>query len=70
MNENMLRNLIEMQERPGGITRDAFHEIFPDNKETWNDLAELVDAGFAIPRYSDSMLQEIMMTQDALNFLG
>lgn len=57
MNENMLRNIIELSSRPGGYTMDDLFANFPQTPDTFDDLAELAEAGLITPRYDRDILR-------------
>lgn len=70
MNNNMLRNLIELNDRPGGFTTQDFHANFPEDEETWIHLGELANAGLVTPVFANDMLENVGITQEGRDYLA
>lgn len=68
MNMNMLRNMIELSDRPGGYTMDDFYANFPNNEDTWLELGALTDAGLIRPKYNGDAIENYEITADGTRY--
>lgn len=70
INHNMLRNLIELSDRPGGYKAEDFYDNFPNTRETFDHLGQLANSGFVVPRYENEILQGVDITDAGRDFAG